>query len=185
MSGKSSVSRQPAEVREAIGIWRREGKTLDAILDALDAEFEVKISRSALGRHVKGLDKTLERLERSKQVAEATVARFGREPENKLVRANIEIMHSVINDMLASDDGEAGAGVVSGAQDAMLMAKAMDHLAKAERNNAELIGKIREQARKEVEAEMQARVKSLGTAKDLKALTDAELERAIAGLAGA
>jgi hypothetical protein len=183
MSGKSTVSRQPAEVREAIGIWRREGKTLDEILDALDAEFEVKISRSALGRHVKGLDKTLERLERSRQVAEATVARFGREPENKLVRANIEIIHSVINDMLASEDGEAG--VVSDAQDAMYMAKAMDHLAKAERNNAELIGTIREQARKEMEVEMQARVKALGSAKDLKALTDAELERAIAGLAGA
>jgi hypothetical protein len=157
MPRKSSVSRQPAEVREAIGVWRRAGKTLDEILDALDAEFEVQISRSALGRHVKGLEKTLERLERSKQVAEATVARFGREPENKLVRANIEIMHSVINDMIAAGDEDSG---VSGAQDAMLMAKAMDHLARAERNNAELIAKLREQVRKEAAEEMEKAAKT-------------------------
>jgi hypothetical protein len=42
----------------------------------------------------------------------------------------------------------------------MYMAKAMDHLAKAERNNAELIGTIREQARKEAAAEMEKAAKA-------------------------
>ena len=43
--------------------------------------------------------------------------------------------------------------------------------------------KAREQARREVEAEMRDRVRKLGTAQELKELSDAELERRIAELA--
>ena len=45
-----------------------------------------------------------------------------------------------------------------------------------------MMAKAREQARREVEAEMRDRVRKLGTAQELKELSDAELERRIAEL---
>jgi hypothetical protein len=157
MGRPSSVTRQAPEVREAIGALHRAGRTLDEILDELEAAFGVKISRSALGRHVKGLDRVLERVERSRAIAEATVARFGAEPESKTARANIEIMHAAINELLASEDEEQAVGKP---MDAMLLAKALEHLTKAGRHEAEYIEKIRAVAAKEAAAKMEAAAKT-------------------------
>lgn len=189
MGRKSSITRQAPTVREAIGRWHREHRTLDEILDALEESFGVTISRSALHRHVKGMDKTLARIERSRQIAEAAVARFGQEPESKVVRANIELMHAAISEILsfadegAEADPDAAGGGVAKPMDAMLLAKALEHLTKASRHDAESILKIRERERVRVQEEMHKRVLALGSAQDIKALTDAELEQKIAELA--
>jgi 2-succinyl-5-enolpyruvyl-6-hydroxy-3-cyclohexene-1-carboxylate synthase len=155
MARPSTVRRQPGEVREAIGRWHREGWTLDEILDALDDAFGVKLSRSALHRHVKGLDKVLERIERSRQIAEAAVARFGQEPESKTARANIELMQAAIQEILdAEEDPETGR-VLAKPMDAMLLAKALEHLTKASRHDAEYTEKIRAMAAKEAAEKME------------------------------
>lgn len=190
MGRKSTVLKQPPDVREAIGLWHREHKTLDDILDALDETYGVSISRSALHRHVKGLDKTLARIERSRQLAEATVARFGQEPESKAARANIELAHALISEVSAALDGTSGSdetdadakGEKPKPMDAMLLAKAIEHLTKASRQDAEMISKIREQARKQIQEEVRARVRALGSAEELKSLSNEELERKIAEL---
>jgi len=143
MARKSTVKRQPSEVREAIGQWHQAGRTLDEILDELEAAYGVTLSRSALHRHVKGLDKVLERLERSRQIAEAAVRRFGQEPESKTVRANIELMHAAISEIMAAADDPKTGMAVSKPMDAMLLAKALEHLTKASRHDAEHRGKIR------------------------------------------
>jgi biopolymer transport protein ExbB/TolQ len=182
MGQPSTIKRQSADVREAIGQWHRDGRTLNEILDALDETFGVTISRSALHRHVKGLDKVLERLERSRQIAEATVARFGKEPEDKTVRANIAIMQGAILEMLEQGDPESGLPLAK-PMDAMLMAKAVEHLSKASRQDAEYVEKIREVERKRLADDMRRRVQALGSAADLKALSDDELERKITELA--
>jgi predicted DNA-binding protein YlxM (UPF0122 family) len=166
-------------VREAIGRWHREGWTLDEILDALDDAFGVKISRSALHRHVKGLDKILERIERGRQLAEAAVERLGQMPESRTAQANIQLMQSALLDLFSvGDSNPAGKPM-----DAMLLAKAMDHLAKAARNDAEFVEKIREAERKKFADDMRRKVQALGSAADLKALSDEELEKRIAELA--
>ena len=183
MARPSTVRRQPPDVREAIGQWHRDGRTLDEILDALDDAFGVKISRSALHRHVKGLDKVLERLERSRQIAEAAVARFGQEPESKTAQTNIQLMQAAILELQeAGADSESGR-VIGKPMDAMLLAKALEHLTKASRHDAEYIEKVREAARKEFADEMRRKVQALGSASDLKALSDEELEKKIADLA--
>jgi hypothetical protein len=147
-------------VREAIGAWHREGKTLDEILDALDDAFSVKISRSALHRHVKGLDKVLERLERSRVIAEAAVRRFGKEPESKTARANIELMQAAIQEIMGAEADPESGMVIAKPMDAMLLAKALEHLTKASRHDAEYIGKIREAAAKEAAAKMEKAAKT-------------------------
>ena len=50
----SSIDKLPVEVRELIGRLREQGATIDDILAKL-GELDVEVSRSALGRHVKGL----------------------------------------------------------------------------------------------------------------------------------
>lgn len=158
MARPSTVKRQAPEVRESIGLMHRDGRTLDEILDVLEEQYGVVISRSALHRHVKGLDKVLERLERSRQIAEAAVARFGREPEGKVARANIEIMHAAISEILATEDDDESS--VAKPMDAMLLAKALEHLTKASRHDAEHIEKIRAAAAKEAAAKMEAAAKT-------------------------
>ena len=73
MSGRSAVSRLPAELRDKIGELRRNGRTLDEILAALHV-LEVKISRSALYRHLRKFDAIEARLQSSRAIAEALVA---------------------------------------------------------------------------------------------------------------
>lgn len=182
MGMKSKIKRQPPQVQESIGAWHQEGRTLDEILDALEAAYSVEISRSALHRHIKGLDKVLERMSRSRQIAEAAVRQFGQEPESKVARANIQIMHAAIQEILAKEDEDGEEGAVAKPMDAMLLAKALEHLTKASRHDAEHILKLRQEIRKEVEAEMRVRVKALGSAKELKELSDADLEKKIAEL---
>jgi hypothetical protein len=75
MSGRSTVSRLPAEVRELIGRLRRDGRTIDEILAKLH-ELDVSISRSALARHTRKLDAIGAQLHHSRAIAEALVARF-------------------------------------------------------------------------------------------------------------
>lgn len=153
----SSIKRLPREIQERIGQLFERGFSLDEILDAL-AEDNVKLSRSALHRHKQKIEKVAERVHRSRAVAEALVQRFGSEPESKTTRLNVELTHSVILDLLtqAEPQEEEGAEARKPAKDginspmgAMLVAKALEHLAKAKRQDAELITKIREEAAKE------------------------------------
>jgi hypothetical protein len=165
-------------VREAIGVWHREGRTLDEILDALDDAFGVKISRSALHRHVKGMDKALERIERGKQIAEAAVRQLGHEPESKTARANIELMQAAIMEIMSAEDDQATGRAVAKPMDAMLLAKALEHLTKASRHDAEYIGKVREAAAKEAAAKMEkAAAKAVAESAEGQLSPDAVLER--------
>jgi hypothetical protein len=179
----SSIRRQTPEVREAIGAWRREGRTLEEILRELEETYGVTLSRSALHRHVQGMEKALERIERSRRIAEAAVARFGKEPESKTARANIELMQAAIQEILDADEDPETGRVLAKPMDAMLLAKAMDHLTRASRHDAEHIAKIRAEARKEAEKAMKARVDELCRVENLKDLSNDELKRKIAELA--
>jgi len=149
MARPSTVRRQPPEVREAIGQWHRDGCTLDEILDELEAAFGVQISRSALHRHVKGLDKVLERLERSRQIAEAAVRQYGKEPESKTAQANIQLMQAAILELQTEMEA-----VDTKPVDAMNLAKALDHLTRAARQDADFVAKIRADAAKEAAAKL-------------------------------
>lgn len=157
MPRQSTVRRLPPEVRDRIGALLDQGRTLDEILTHL-ADLDVHVSRSALGRYKQQIDKVSERIRRSREVAEALVRNLGDEPESKTTRLNIELLHGCLTDMLmqvpapgeeVADGDDAGPDVSLNPMGAMLMAKALDHLAKAKKSDADLIDKLREQARKE------------------------------------
>lgn len=161
MPRQSSIRRLPPDIRDQIGALLDQGRSLDEIrahLSALGAD----VSRSALGRYRQHIDKVSERIRRSREVAEVLVRNLGDAPESKTARLNIELLHGCVHDlaMQAPVPGEEpdSQSVSLEPMGAMLLAKAVDHLARAAKSDAELVTRIRAQARKEVEAEMAARL---------------------------
>ena len=180
MPRQSSIKRLPPEIKERIGTLFASGFTLDEILDAL-AEQNIKVSRSALHRHKQHIDKIGERLARSRETSEMLVERFGQGLESKTARLNIELIQDVIMQIMAKEDGEhdddeKGPGTPMGA---MLLAKAVEHLTKAARHDAELTIKIREQAAAEARAKAAESAatasKQLGLTADQAAFIRAEI----------
>lgn len=149
MPRRSTIERLPAEVRELIGKLRDGGRTIDEILAKLQ-ELDVDVARSTLGRHIKSLDQIAERIRRSRDVADALVRRVGEAGENKQLRLNVELMHSIIMDIFSG--GEDGQPISLGPEDAMFLARSLRDLANASKTDTEHVLKIREAAEREAKA---------------------------------
>jgi biotin operon repressor len=178
----STIAKLPTEVRELIGRLREQGQTIDAILAKLN-ELDVEVSRSALGRHIKGLAEIGEEMRRSREIATALVARFGDEPDNRVARLNIELMHGlVMRAITASTEGEEGApgGPVSfGPEDTMFLARSLQSLASAQKIDADRLLKVRvEVAKDAVKA-----VKKVASERGMTADTVDAITRAVLGVA--
>ncbi len=161
MARPSKIDRLPSEIRDQIGSLRERGFTLDEIMEHLhhlDGVAPGSLpSRSGLGRHIQGLDKLSERLHRSRTVAEALVRKLGDAPEGRQTRLNIELMHAMVTDLfLAAEGGEDGQPVTLDAKTIHDLAKAVDHLTRAEDRDAQHILKLQEQAEKRARAKVLA-----------------------------
>ena len=89
-------------------------------------ELNVDVSRSAVGRHCKRLESIQASIRQSRTIAEAIVKDYGDEDkENKVARANIEVLHSILFRMMGSEDGEP---VTLDAKDAMFLATSLEKL---------------------------------------------------------
>ncbi len=163
MPRQSTIKKLPPEIRNKIGALLDQGRTLDEIVNHLSS-LDVQVSRSALGRYKKHIDKVSERIRRSREIAEAIVRNQGDAPESKTARLNIELLHGVLNDMLMQvpTPEELEEAEKEGKKDdlqpmmlslsprgAMELAKAVDHLSRASKQDADLITKLREEARAE------------------------------------
>lgn len=178
MGGVSSVRRLPPEIREEVNKLLDNGLTLDSIISRLREMGVESVSRSSLGRYKQRFEKIVEKVKRSREIADALVRQFGDEPESKSMRANIEMMHGIVSDMLMQigdhEDGEDGPadGVILAPKDAMNLAKALDHLSKARKADQDAILKIREEATRTATEKAAEAVRSVGKkvgmSKDLK-----------------
>lgn len=141
MARNSSIDRLPIEVREKIGQLRRNGKTIDEILEKLK-ELDVEVSRSALGRHCKQVEEVAKSIKQSRIVAEALVSNLGEESENKVSRVNIELMHSLILKMMINNEGET---ITMDSKDAFFMASSLQKLVQASKQDLERELQIRKE----------------------------------------
>jgi hypothetical protein len=160
----SSIDRLPEEVRAQIGKLRVQGRTIDEIMDHLRA-LDVEISRSALGRHVKGLAALRERMEHSRNMALALVDRFGDQSDNRLQRLNLELMHSVVMQTItATSDGEDGEPqpVTFSPEDAMFLARALAQLASAAKTDSDRVLIARREALKQAAGAVKDSAKEAG-----------------------
>jgi hypothetical protein len=144
MPRPSKIDRLPQTVRDFIASARTDGRTIDEIMEAVIAEFELDAAslpaRSGFGRHVQGLDRMAEKLNRSRAVADALVRRLGDAPESRQARLNIELMHGIVTDLaLAAGDtsAEDGRAVTFDAEQVHFLAKSLDHLARAARSDVQ------------------------------------------------
>lgn len=145
----SSIKRLPPAIKEKIDNLLAKNHTLDEIIEALDQlDLEDMPSRSALGRYKKDLKKISERVMRTRHVAEALATKFGDEPGSSIARVNIEVLHSLVLEMLTG--GEDDEPVTLEPQKAMFAAKALQSLASASKTDNDRI-----------EQELEARLKQL------------------------
>ena len=189
MSRPSSIDPLPDEIKSEIGRLRLQGCTIDDILAHLRTMHGVtSVSRSAMGRHVKGLERVAEQIRRSREVATALVQQLGDAPESETARLNIEIMHSAILDLkMRSADGEDvdadGAAALAGNPEGiMLIAKAIDHLSKAQKNTADFAEKIEKAAEARAKREAALRVDAVAKEKGISADTLIAIKAGIFGV---
>ncbi|WEK38669.1 MAG: DUF3486 family protein [Candidatus Brevundimonas colombiensis] len=177
----SSIDKLPPEIRELIGRLRENGATIDQIKAKLD-ELDADVSRSALGRHIKGLAEVGERLRHSREVAAALVSRFGEEPDNRVARLNIELMHGLVMQAITAttegEDGEPGA-VTFTPEDTMFLARSLQSLATAQKTDTDRLLKVRV----EVAKEAAKAVETVGKAKGLTKETMDAIKHAVLGIA--
>lgn len=156
MGQTSTVKRLPQPVRDEIHALLDSGQTLDSIIAHLRTLGVAEVSRSALGRYKKNFDALVERMRRSREISEAVVRNFGHEAESKTARLNMEMMQSVIFDLMLKCQGEDedGQGVMLDPKQAQALSAAMANLARARRLDQEAILQAREEAAREAVARM-------------------------------
>lgn len=149
----SSIDRLPEEIRSAIGGLRRQGRTIDEILDHLKG-LDVEISRSALGRHVKSLAEIGEQMRRSETMAKFVVERFGEESDDRLGRANMRILQGALLELLTEDRrDEDGQPITLTPAEAKELSLSIQRLVSAQRMDADRQLRLRAEARAEMARE--------------------------------
>jgi hypothetical protein len=177
----SSIDVLPDEVKSAIGKLRLQGRTIDEILAHL-AQMDVEVSRSALGRHVQKLATIGERMKLSRDMATALVDRFGEEPDNRLARLNLEMMHSLVLDVMTAQKINETTGeldpVTLDAEQVMFLARSLQSLASAEKTATDRAFKVKA----ETKAEAAKVVEKVSREKGLTAETVAAIRSAVLGI---
>lgn len=164
----SSIDRLPQEVRDWIGRLRDQGCTIDEIITKLrELDKDAVPSRSALGRHLKKAEEVAERIRKSRAVADVIVRRLGESDPDKTTRMNIELMHNILFELATRTSDEDGEPVTFEPMEVMLLAKSLDHLGKASKDDVARTVAIEKRAAEKAKAEA------------LK-----QTEKAIAGAAG-
>jgi len=183
MPRKSSILKLPKEVREYIASIREEGFTLDEMIDALGNEYNVEVSRSSLHRYTKHVDRITSKIRNSRYMAESIAQHFGDKPTSQVARTNIELLHTIIMDILVHADDEDGEGkekLKSG--DAMKVAIALEKLTKAHSIDTDREMKIQKEAEKEAMKKASKIVENAAREKGLSADMVDELKRKFLGV---
>ncbi|ESQ78499.1 DUF3486 family protein [Asticcacaulis sp. YBE204] len=150
-SQPSSIDILPEDTKALIGKLRLQGRTIDEINDHLKS-MDVEVSRSALGRHVKKLAVLGERMRRSRDMAASLVDRFGDQPDNKVARMNLEMMHTLILDVMTAEttdeEGEP-MPVTLDPEQVNYLASALRSLTSAQKTDEDRMFKIKAELAKE------------------------------------
>lgn len=164
MAQPSSIDKLPEEFREEIGKLRVQGRTIDEILAHLRL-LDVNVSRSALGRHLKGMEALKERLKHSREMALALVDRFGEQPDNKVAQLNLEMLHAIVLQVATAteetEDGETRP-VTFTPEDAKFLAQALNQLAGAAKTDTARIIAVQRETAKSAANKAEEAMKSRG-----------------------
>ncbi|MBR0559512.1 DUF3486 family protein [Neokomagataea anthophila] len=177
----SSIDKLPQEVRDEIANLRGAGHTIDEILAAMRELHSADISRSALGRHIKTMEEVGRDVRQSKEIAEMLVRQLGDEPESRVVQANIQLMHTFMMKLFIGDD-QAILEIKKDPQAIMMLAKALDHLTRSSKTDADFIAKVEARVEARIKAEQEQRLKQVIKEKGLTAESQAIIRKRVLGM---
>ncbi len=145
MGQKSSIETELSdEDRAALNKMIVSGKwTIMGLLEWL-GERDYEISRSALGRHKRKVDRVAERMRQSREVTEALTKELGDSAlQGKQGRLLVEMTRGLVFDLLDKIHDDDAEGLAP--QDVMMLGKGLAELGKALRLDQDFETKIREQ----------------------------------------
>ncbi|GFM37987.1 phage protein Gp27 family protein [Desulfovibrio psychrotolerans] len=175
MPRPSSMRRLDRKILEQVHALIDGGHTVDEIHTYLQG-MGAFVSRSAVGRYKKTAEDMAQEIRQTRLLADTVVRSLENAPEEKTTRLNIELLEGAIL-MLQQNVGDKFDAKV-----ADMLSRATKNLVQAKSMDAALTLRLREEGRKQAMEEVSQRIKAMGSAKDLKELTDEELERRIAEL---
>jgi ribosomal protein L14 len=179
----SKIDRLPEEVRDWIARLSDQGRTLDEIISKLrELDLDALPSRSGLHRHLQKAEEVAERIRKSRAVADVIVRRLGEADPDKTTRMNIELMHNVLFQIASRTTDDAGEPVTFEPMEAMLLAKALDHLGKAAKDDVARTVTIEKRAAEKARAEAAKAVEAVGDASGLTAATVEAIKAKILGI---
>jgi hypothetical protein len=164
MPRRSSIVRLDPRVREAVDRLVREDRaTIDQIVAAIE-DLGADVSRSSVGRYVKGAREQLEKYRRAQEVAKVWIARMGEEPDGDVGRLLAEMLRTVAFQTISSLDDASEEGAPSPG-DIFFLAKSIRELAAADKTTADRELKVRDAVRKETERKLAGLEKQAGKGK--------------------
>jgi hypothetical protein len=184
----STIDRLDPEIKDLIGKLRIDfGWTIDEILARLHELGQSDIKRSALGVHIQSIEETGAQLRLARETATALVSAAGEGQEDRVAELNIELCQAMILRLMTAvnSDGD-GKPVLIPAAEINLITKSLQQAASAKKTNADLIFRLRKEAREEAmrdaakAVDALAKEKTAGLTKDTVDL----IKRRIMGIAG-
>jgi hypothetical protein len=177
MANKSAIAKLDPRVREAVDTAIREGRATIDDLVVLISSYGAKASRSSVGRYVKNATEQLQRYREAQEVAKVWIGKLTDEPEGDVGRLLAEMLRTVAFQQIGEMSGDAK-GAKPKPMDIMLVAKALEHLAKSEKTAVDRAVKIRDEfAKKAADAAVK-----VGKSKGLSVDTIDEIKRSILGI---
>lgn len=152
MGRVSTVKRLSKDVKDIINDLRRDGHTLDEIVEHLQ-KLDTKVSRSALGRYVFNKEKMSEKLRISTETAEFLMSSLDKADEEKSTRANIALLSASVMRLLDSEELNS--------KEAMLLSTVLKNLTQAREKDVQVTYKIKEEVRKEMLLKLSDTAKNL------------------------
>jgi hypothetical protein len=181
----STIRRLPDQIRDEIGRLREAGRTLDEILEHLQGMHGLNISRSALGRYTKKQAKMREAITRSHVLAEAIGRNFADGKTSKVAQANVDLLHSMLMKFMVVTEGDDGDDETNtlDAKDFMMLATAVDKLAKASKTDLEhRLKEAVEKERRETTAQAATAAADAAKRRGLSKETVEDIKSAVLGI---
>lgn len=178
MAPRSSIELDP-RVKEAADAAIRDGRTIDEIVEALQA-LGADVSRSAVGRYTYKTRATMAKLQEAREVAKVWADKFGSEPDGDVGQLVGQVLHAVAFSQASQmADAEPGTENAPGPREVMFLAGALKDIASANKIAAERILKIR----KETAAKAVQEVDKVAKSRGLSPEAVAEIRQKILGVA--
>lgn len=132
MARRSTIDELDPRIKKSIDACLREGVTIDELVKKI-LQLGASVSRSAVGRYSKNFNDTMEKVNQARFMANALVDDIGDQSEQKIARANIELLHSALMNLLVEAEGNVPAKMI------LPLARAAKELAAATKLDQEAI----------------------------------------------